>query len=1229
MSTKTANPTNADEHDGNTVPSGDGSKSETPLHGTTPASLLHEGSSPPSDSKRHDDQEEPSRHPSAPGVRNSSENLSTPLSTHSNDPKVPSPPFTPTPASPFPSSAPLHFFENHRPASTHEQHILSPSNLTLSSPSGIEMVEYLMNLYALHQKGGLTEEEFVLAKQRLLQSSPSHLFSQRNPSVSMGNLRQRRRSSSMRSSRYFHGSFEEMASKEGIERLEGHSGARRSRRHRRRSHTDGSSRHHRRSTYRPHSLPLCPPRRTSLQSRCEASKGDVDLTKPGEHNEEEKRGWSNDKPHRRRSSVEDRESPRSSVVSSKLSASHSRSSSSSSSASSSSGRSRSSSSSSSERFMVLPKSRVWKGLEVESSGDPFSRPHSPAPTWTGKGESWNQIGGGYSISELPSTHDVGGYHAVMMDGAENPTEKRWGSWKMLERVPLLHSYGEEEGRRGEKMGETTYESTSGSSSAVPSASTLPTSVRKAGLRFNLPKEEGEVGGSTDKGVEATEPYGLHSQLLHGSSATYTEEDDSKHNKKLSGSAHRASSPSRWRGDGRFPGGREGGVSSPASATIGARSKDWWWWGGGGRGEVWSDPFADFRHKRSVHASRRDTTGGGAAGVENKQRGKLAKEAVVELENEDEVKVHYFNSRGATGKNFSEVVLRPEQLRAPTYLRKSKLERPAHLSQSLIGVSTSITSSGGNASNERERPSISQVMSPTDLMFASVTGEMCGSDAVQGSSIGPSFTKAFTTNENKERKCGAEENPCDHDPSEVHHDDLGDDPAVSNGTLTATSPEGKDTVSNEVKEKKAELPFSPVENHHHHHHHHHRHRSFSNSSLHGDAPPTFSPHNIPQNDSGGSGSSKISGTSSFLEQSLNWYWIDVTGKDPSEKQYHRVIRALTKKFNLCESFLVDREHLLVLPQVCESPTHPGQYLLNLRVSSHRVSLADDNAQLLTNRWIILIDLNRAVIITLHRVDTRSMALLRQRWKKVFHHASVEVSFQEFLLKIIDDAIHTYQLSLDVHEELLDRCELRLFSRAVHTQWGGWKSGGSAGGFSLSRAGEQNEAMNEKIFSHFGDSASSSFLRQLLDPKSTRKLPKDEINSFLHHLHRRTSVQLRMLNLTIPVLAEGFTKLELCSKELSAQMTSTCRELSDRALEIRDDGKTLLDLHLSLQSFHTNELMAVLTRLSLFFTPCTFLAGVYGMNFQYFPELHWGLGYAYFWGLCVILVLAMHIFFLRYQ
>jgi magnesium transporter len=58
---------------------------------------------------------------------------------------------------------------------------------------------------------------------------------------------------------------------------------------------------------------------------------------------------------------------------------------------------------------------------------------------------------------------------------------------------------------------------------------------------------------------------------------------------------------------------------------------------------------------------------------------------------------------------------------------------------------------------------------------------------------------------------------------------------------------------------------------------------------------------------------------------------------------------------------------------------------------------------------------------------------------------------------------------------------------------------------------------------------------------------------------------------------------------------------------------------------NQIMKVLTIISTIFIPLTFLAGVYGMNFHYFPELDQKWAYPAFWGVCIILAGIMFVFF----
>lgn len=63
-----------------------------------------------------------------------------------------------------------------------------------------------------------------------------------------------------------------------------------------------------------------------------------------------------------------------------------------------------------------------------------------------------------------------------------------------------------------------------------------------------------------------------------------------------------------------------------------------------------------------------------------------------------------------------------------------------------------------------------------------------------------------------------------------------------------------------------------------------------------------------------------------------------------------------------------------------------------------------------------------------------------------------------------------------------------------------------------------------------------------------------------------------------------------------------------LEIyRDMSGSMLDIYLSSMSYQLNEVMKVLTIIATIFIPLTFVVGIYGMNFEYMPELTWVYGY----------------------
>lgn len=79
--------------------------------------------------------------------------------------------------------------------------------------------------------------------------------------------------------------------------------------------------------------------------------------------------------------------------------------------------------------------------------------------------------------------------------------------------------------------------------------------------------------------------------------------------------------------------------------------------------------------------------------------------------------------------------------------------------------------------------------------------------------------------------------------------------------------------------------------------------------------------------------------------------------------------------------------------------------------------------------------------------------------------------------------------------------------------------------------------------------------------------------------------------------------------------------------RDQISGILDIYISGVSIRMNEVMKVLTVIATLFIPLTFIAGVYGMNFQFMPELGWRYSYPMFWGVVIICLFVMVIWFRR--
>ena len=105
-------------------------------------------------------------------------------------------------------------------------------------------------------------------------------------------------------------------------------------------------------------------------------------------------------------------------------------------------------------------------------------------------------------------------------------------------------------------------------------------------------------------------------------------------------------------------------------------------------------------------------------------------------------------------------------------------------------------------------------------------------------------------------------------------------------------------------------------------------------------------------------------------------------------------------------------------------------------------------------------------------------------------------------------------------------------------------------------------------------------------------------------------------------------------ISAHTLTYLRDVYEHTVQVIDTVETfrdiltgMLDVYLSSVSNRMNEVMKVLTIIATIFIPLTFIAGVYGMNFAYMPELRWRWGYPAVWVLMLAVAFSLILYFRR--
>ncbi|PKA84116.1 magnesium transporter [Ulvibacter sp. MAR_2010_11] len=129
-------------------------------------------------------------------------------------------------------------------------------------------------------------------------------------------------------------------------------------------------------------------------------------------------------------------------------------------------------------------------------------------------------------------------------------------------------------------------------------------------------------------------------------------------------------------------------------------------------------------------------------------------------------------------------------------------------------------------------------------------------------------------------------------------------------------------------------------------------------------------------------------------------------------------------------------------------------------------------------------------------------------------------------------------------------------------------------------------------------------------------------------------LRIRRAIIP-LREVINRLEKIESPLIEERTQTyIRDLYDHIIQVSESVDLyremiwgLMDMYMTTISNKMNEVMKVLTIMASIFIPLTFMAGIYGMNFEHMPELHFRYGYYYLWGAMILVFIGMLYYFKR--
>jgi len=340
----------------------------------------------------------------------------------------------------------------------------------------------------------------------------------------------------------------------------------------------------------------------------------------------------------------------------------------------------------------------------------------------------------------------------------------------------------------------------------------------------------------------------------------------------------------------------------------------------------------------------------------------------------------------------------------------------------------------------------------------------------------------------------------------------------------------------------------------------------------------------------------------------------------------------------------------LDQLARMPSSPGQVSVTCidygpdRTAVEEVRdvagfVAGHRPEWATIRWINVDGLTNMQVVrslaakyNLHPLAIEDLLHVTHRPKVEAYHA--EAGFQARLFIIVRMLeLQTGHLRSEQISIFLGHRTVLTFQESAGDVWGGIRQRIQTAGSRL-RTNDASflaysliDAIVDHCFpllEHYGD--------RLEEVEATvLQQPSPAVIQEIHELKR----ELLLFRRAVWPMREVISTLQREQHDCLSDATRTyMRDVYDHAVQIIDIIETyreiaigLTETYMTVMSTRLNEVMKFLTIVGTIFIPLTFIAGVYGMNFHYFPEIGWKWGYAFFWSVCLATASGMVWWFRR--